>query len=114
MSGRTLLCAATNLLAKTFLVVPTDRKSRDGAPVNALFGVARALHRALAFKVPARAVAVVDIAPNDAAWPEILKQQLAGLDEVLHALGFYVVKAPEEHQLVASYSRGALDAGDDV
>ena len=114
MSGRTLLCAATNLLAKTFLVVPTDRKSRDGAPVNALFGAARALHRALLFKLPARAVAVVDAAPNDGAWPDILKQQLAGLDEVLRALGFHVVKAPEEHQLVASYTRAALDAGDDV
>jgi DNA polymerase I len=114
MPARTLVVAATNLLAKSFLVVPTDRRSREGAPVNALFGVARALHRAFAFKTPARAVAVVDEAPNDAAWPPILKAQLAMLPELLRALGVGCVTAPEEHHLVASYARSALVAGDDV
>jgi hypothetical protein len=43
MSDRTLLVSATNLLARGFLVVPTDRRSRAGAPVNGLYAVARAV-----------------------------------------------------------------------
>ena len=109
-----LVVSATNLLARGFLVVPTDRKSPEGAPVNALFAVARAIHRVMAFKTPARAVAVIDSAPNDAAWPAILKAQLGLLPELLRTLGLAVVEAPEETHVVASYARAALDAGDDV
>jgi len=114
MPDRTLVVSATNLLARGFLVVPTDRKAPDGAPVNALFAVARAIHRVMAFKVPARAVAVVETTPNDAGWPPILKAQLGRLPEVLRTLGLAVVEAPEEIHVVASYARRALDAGDDV
>ena len=52
MPGRTLVASASNLLFRGYFVVPTDRRSRDGAPVNALFAVARAIHRAMAFKTP--------------------------------------------------------------
>ena len=114
MPGRTLVVSATNLLARGFLVVPTDRKSRDGEPVNALFAVARAIHRVLTFKMPARAVAVVDAEPNDAAWPEILKAQLGPLPELLRTLGLSVVEAKDEVHVVASYARAARDEGDDV
>lgn len=114
MADRTLVVSATNLLARGFLGVPTDRKSRDGAPVNALFAVARAIHRVLAFKLPARAVAVIDTSPNDAAWPAILKEQIGPLPELLRTLGLFVVEVPEEHHVVASYAQAALDAGDDV
>jgi DNA polymerase I len=114
MPDRTLVASATNLLARGFLVVPTDRKSREGAPVNALFAVARAIHRVMTFKTPARAVAVIDTSPPDSAWPAILKQQLGPLAELLHTLGLGVVEAPHEAHLVASYTRAAIDAGDDV
>ncbi len=114
MPDRTLVVSATNLLARGFLVVPTDRKSRDGAPVNALFAVARAIHRVMAFKRPARAIAVIDTAPNDAAWPAILKTQLGPLPELLRTLGIAVVEAPDEIHVVASYAHAALEAGDDV
>src|SRR5687767_9442704 len=82
MPDRTLIVSATNLLARGFLVVPTDRKSTDGAPVNALFAVARAIHRVMAFKTPKRAIAVIDTQPNAAAWPAILKEQLPMLPEL--------------------------------
>src|SRR5687768_13239891 len=59
MSDRTLIASATNLLARGYLVVPTDRQSRAGEPVNGLFAVARAIQRVVAFKQPARAVAVL-------------------------------------------------------
>ena len=50
MAQRTLVASATNLLARGFLVVATDRKARDGSPVNALFAVARAIHRVIAHR----------------------------------------------------------------
>ncbi|HEU4727416.1 MAG TPA: DNA polymerase [Kofleriaceae bacterium] len=114
MSDRTLIASATNLLARGFLVVPTDRRSRDGEPVNGLFAVARAIHRVLAWKLPARAVAVIEGAPDVARWPPLLVQQLAGLRALLEALGLHVVEAPGEVHVVASYARAALDRGDDV
>ncbi len=114
MPERTLIASATNLLARGFLVVPTDRKSRDGAPVNALFAVARSIHRVMTFKTPARAVAVLDTTPNADGWPAILKEQIAVLPELLRTLGLCVIEAPDEAQLVASYTRAALESGDDV
>jgi DNA polymerase-1 len=114
MSDRTLVASATNLLARGFLVVPTDRRSRDGAPVNGLFAVARAIHRVLAFKLPARAVAVIDEDAPQASWPALLQDQLPGLAPLLETLGLQVVRAQGEAHVVASYARAALDAGDDV
>ncbi len=114
MSDRTLVASATNILAAGFQVVPTDRVSKDGAPVNALFAVARALERVLTFKLPARAVAVVETAANFSGWPELLQRQLPQLPDLLRTLGFAVVEAADEQHVVASYAQAALDAGDDV
>ncbi len=90
MPDRTLVVAATNLLARGFLVVPTDRRSKDGSPVNGVFAVARGIHRALAFKVPAHAIAVIDAAAPLAAWPPVLASQVASLPELLEAIGITV------------------------
>ena len=114
MSERTLVASATNLLARGFLLIPTDRKSRAGEPVNGLFAVARAIQRVMTFKTPARAVAVIDAAAHAAPWPDILKQQLGPLPGLLRALGLHVVEAAEEVHVVASYARAALDRGDDA
>jgi len=114
MSDRTLIVSASNVLARGFLVVPTDRQARDGAPVNALFAVARAIHRVLAFKLPARAVAVIEAAPDTARWPPLLVPQLAMLRPLLETLGLVVVEAAGELDVVASYARAALAAGDDA
>ena len=112
--ARTLVASAVNLLARGFMIVPTDRKSRSGEPAGALFAVARAIQRAIAFKQPARAVAVVEASPEVAKWPAILQAQLAPLPELLAALGCQVVRGDGELSLCASYARAALDAGDDV
>ena len=114
MSDRTLVASATNLLARGFLVVPTDRHSRAGEPVNGLFAVARAIQRVVAFKAPARAVAVIEAGPPLAAWPAQLAAQLGPLPELLRALGLHVVEAPDEVHVVASYARAALERGDDA
>jgi DNA polymerase-1 len=112
MAERTLIASATNLLWRGFQVVQTDRKSRAGGPVNGLFAVARAISRVIAFKVPAQAVAVVG--PAGAAWPELLKKQLPALPGLLRALGLHVVESADELNVVASYAKAALDAGNDV
>lgn len=114
MAERTLIVSATNVLARGYFVVPTDRRSEKGATVNALFAVARAVVNALAFKLPARAVAVVDTGAPFASWPAPLKEQLPELVPLLRAFGLHVVEAPGEQQLAASYAQAALDAGDDV
>ena len=114
MAQRTLVASATNLLARGFLVVRTDRLGQDGAPVNALFAVARAIQRAIAQKPPARAVAVIEARPDAATWPAILEAQLGPLPELLRTLGLHVVEAEDEAHVVASYASAALAAGDDV
>ena len=112
--SRLLVVSATNLLARGFLVVPTDRKAKTGEPVNGVFAVARGIHRGIAFKVPQRAVAVIDAAAPKPSWPPLLASQVALLPELLAALGIQVVTAADEVHVVASYARAAVDAGDDV
>jgi hypothetical protein len=112
MPDRTLIVSATKLrpwLASSCRLTGGAR----GEPVNALFAVARAIHRVLAFKTPSRAVAVIDETPG-AAWPDLLRAQLAPLPHLLETLGIRVVRAPGEVHVAASYARAALDAGDDV
>ncbi len=115
MTDRTLIASATNLLVRGFLVVPTDRKAPGGEVVNALFAVARAIARGIAFKQPARAVAVIQ-RPSPAldAWPALLRGQLPRVAELCRTLGLVVVEADDEARMVAAYTRDALAAGDDV
>ena len=91
MADRTIVVSASRLLWRGFVVVPTDRKSRDGMAVNGLFAVARAIPRAMASKVPARAVAVIDANAGKESWPEALRAQLDPLPELLAAFGLGVV-----------------------
>lgn len=112
MTERTLIIAATNLLARGFLVVPTDRQAPDGAPVNGLYFVARAVLRALEWKMPERALAIVD--GDGRRWPELLVPQVAALPALLDALGLTIVEARDEAHVAASYTREAVGRGDDV
>nr|MDQ3367712.1 hypothetical protein [Myxococcota bacterium] len=114
MSDRTLIVAATNVLARGYYAVPTDRRSERGDTVNALFAVTRALVRAASFKSPLRAVAVVETNPPPASWPAALREQLPRLVPLLRAHGLPVVEAADELHVVASYAEAALAAGDDV
>lgn len=112
MTERTLILSATNVLARGFLVVPTDRLAPDGAPVNGLFAVTRAVFQALSWKAPSRAIAVID--RKSRQWPELLVPQLERLASLLEVLGFQVVEGADEPHLVATYARAALQRGDDV
>lgn len=114
MVDRTLIACATNLLTRGFEVVPVDRVSPTGAPVNGLFAVARALTRAVASRTPARAVALLDSSAGERPWPDALLGQLDELPGLCRALGFEVVESADELGLAASYTRAALEAGGDV
>ena len=113
MAERTLVVSATNLLARGYMVVPTDRKDREGRVVNALFSVARGILRGISFKLPARAIAVIDPLP-DPTWPALLVEQLPILAELCRTLGLAVVETSDELRTCAAYTRDALAAGDDV
>ncbi|MGV3623512.1 MAG: DNA polymerase [Archangium sp.] len=104
---RTLIAAASNLLARGFQVVPTDRQSKDGEPVNGLYAVARALHKTLAMKEPDRAIAIIDKNADQRGYPELLAAQLKLLPTLCRTLGFTVVETEDELSLAASYARAA-------
>lgn len=112
--SRTLLVHATSLFVRGFLGAPTDRRSDDGKPTNALFALTRALQRALAFKEPDRALAILDAEPDVSSWPPLLRAQLESLAPLLSAHGMRVVAAHEAAHVVAAYAQASLDAGDDV
>lgn len=112
VTDRTLIVSATNLLVRGFSVVPTDRRSSTGGPVNGLFAVARALLRCLAFKAPKRAVAIIDTTPR--AGPELLVAQLPQLASLCRTLGFTVVETTDELSLCASYAEAAHSDGQEV
>ena len=114
MADRTLIVSATNTLVRGYHLVPVDRRSDKGATVNGLFAVTRGLLKAIAFKVPARAVAVIDTNAPFPGWPQTLTEQLPTLAPLMRAFGIPVVEAPDELHVVASYTQAALDAGDDV
>jgi DNA polymerase-1 len=114
MADRTLIVAATNTLARGYMLVPTDRRSGAREPVNGLYAVARGIARALAFKLPARAVGVIEANEPPASWPPLLRDQLPRLPAVFDAFGIRTVHAPDELHVVASYAQAALEAGDDV
>ena len=111
---RTVVVSATNVLAAGYLVVPTDRRSPSGVPTGALFAVARAIVRVLAWKQPARAIAVIGSDVDTSKWPELLQTQLGELAALVKGLGFHVVEAPGEPHVVAAYAAAARAIGDDA
>lgn len=117
MPERVLVVHATDLLARGYLTEATDRVVRTGdaaEPTNALFALTAALGRALAFKQPAVAVAVIDESADENQWPALLQQQNRRLVTILRAHGLPVVRARDAAHVVASYTRTALDRGHDV
>ena len=110
---RALIASATNLLCRGYLVVPADRKSTTGNPVNGLFAVARALDRVFSWKAPSLAIALVDPRAGDGK-PAALAAQVPELSRLLLTLGFRVVLTEDEAHAVASYTQASLDAGLDV
>ena len=110
---RALIASATNLLCRGYLVVPSDRRSPAGKPVNGLFAVARALDRAITWKSPTMAVAVVDLRAG-VGKPPPLAEQIPELARLVSTLGFQVVLTEDEANVTSSYAHAARNAGFDV
>ena len=91
----------------------TDRSSVHGNPTNALFGLVRALRRAIEFREPNVAVAVVD-AHASTAWPAALASQAKRMPTILETLGFHIIVSETPANAVAGYTHAALEEGFDV
>lgn len=115
MAERNLVVSAGHLLTRGYIAIPTDRRSTRGAPVNALYGVARSLVRALSARAPDRAVAIIG---NERRVPSsslaALTAQAERLVELLGAFGLRVIETDEEAKLVAAYVRAATHEGHDA
>lgn len=109
---RAVIALATNLLVRGALVASPGRKTRDGAPSHVRFAITRALSQAISFKTPDVAVAVFDANAPQVA-PE-LRVELDGLRALFAAHGFVNVDAERAADVVASYTRAALESGYDV
>ena len=112
--ARALVVHATSLFVRGYLAAPTDMRSPEGEPNNALFGLSKALRRALAFKEPEHAVAVIESPAETAAWPPLLRPQEAKLEAILRAHGLEVVRCKRSAHVVASYVAAAIEDGHDV
>ena len=106
MADRALVVAATNLLVGGF-----EASSDPGAALAAATG---AVLRALAFREPTVAVAIIEDEPDRADWPASLRAQHAALPQVLAEHGFGTIIADDPIHLCASYVQAALDAGMDA
>ncbi len=114
MAGRTIVVHTTDLFLRSFLAVPPDRRDPAGRPVNALYGVARALARVVSRKQPDRAVAIVDAGTDPDHWPPPLRAQLPDLAGLLRVHGFVVVEADDALRAVAATTEQAVAAGHEV
>jgi len=114
MPGRSVIVHTTDLLVRSFQAVPPDRTDPDGRPVNALFGVALGLRRAVERKQPDRAVAILDASAPVPDWPRPLRQQHDRVAELVEAHGFTVVAADDPVRAVAAAVEQAVGAGHEV
>ena len=103
---RALVVCATNLLLGGF------EASSD--PAAALGAATGALRRALAFRDPAVAVALVDADPAFGDLPASVRDQHDRLPGLLETHGFTVVPADDPVPLAASYVHAAREAGFDA
>ena len=112
MDGRALVVHATDVLLRGFHTAATDMQAPDGTPTNALHALTGGLRRALAFKIPDRAVAVLQAGELDG--PDLLIAQTPRLPSLIETHGIQVVTSADAAQTVASYVRQAVEAGLDV
>ncbi len=106
MAHRALVVPATNLLLAGV--------EAGSDPEQALSYATAAVLRALAFREPRVAVAVIDAEPELSGCPPSTRRQHGQLQRVFAEHGFGTVVATEPIHLAASYVQAALDAGFDA
>lgn len=112
MTDRAVIALATNLLTRGALIATPGRTARDGTASHVRFAIARALLQASSFKTPELALAVFDAEVPDL--PPALRAELDKLPELFTALGFQNVVAKRPADVVAAYTRAALEQRCDV
>lgn len=112
MAQRVVIALATNLLVRGALVATPGRMARDGSRSHVRFAITRALLQAISFKAPDLALAVFEAEAPELA-PE-LRAELDGLPELFSHHGFTSIVTERAADLVASYTRAALETGADV
>ena len=110
---RSLVVHATDVLARAFQSVSVERRASDGRPTNALFGAVRTIRRALSFRSPDRAIAVLATEPPE-GWPPALTAQIDPWRNLLEAHGLALATVAHPEHTVADYVRAALAANGDV
>src|SRR5690606_26157340 len=114
MAGRALVVHATNLLVRGYAMVDAERTTPSGEPANALYALIRGVVRALAFRTPDVAVALVDSETERDGWPPRLVAQAERLPALLAAHHIPVVVVDRPEHVTAAYVQAAVDAGYDV
>src|ERR687893_3280402 len=124
-----MLLDGNSLTYRAFFALPTDMATASGQVTNAVFGFTSMLvnllkdHRpdgiAVAFDRPEptfRHELVPDYKAGRSAAPDILRQQMGLVRQVVDALNIPVVEAPgyEADDVIATLATQARDEGDDV
>ncbi len=124
-----LLLDGNSLTYRAFFALPTDMATASGQVTNAVFGFTSMLvnllrdhqpdHVVVAFDRPEptfRHEQVPDYKAQREAAPDILRQQMGLVRQVLDALAIPIVELPgfEADDLIATIATAARDRGDDV
>jgi DNA polymerase-1 len=124
-----MLVDGNSLTYRAFFALPTDLATASGQVTNAVYGFTSMLinllrdHQpdavAVAFDRPEptfRHEAIEDYKANRTEAPDILRQQLGLVREVVETLGFPLLEKPgvEADDIIATLATAARDRGDDV
>src|SRR5262245_60996454 len=127
--ARVLLLDGNSLAYRAFFALPTDMSTASGQVTNAVFGFTSMLvnllkdHRpeivAVAFDRPEptfRHALVAEYKANRSAAPDILRQQMGLVRQVVETLRIPIVEKPgfEADDIIATLTTQARDQGDEV
>ena len=127
--AKLMLIDGNSLTYRAFFALPTDMATAGGQVTNAVFGFTSMLinllrdHKpdevAIAFDRPEptfRHAAVEDYKANREAAPDILRQQMGLVREVVESLRLPIIETPgyEADDIIATLATEARDRGDDV
>ncbi|MES2638425.1 MAG: DNA polymerase I [Myxococcota bacterium] len=128
-SDRVVLIDGTWLTYRAFFAIPSNFRTAEGQPTNAIYGFATMFRKLFAAKRPTYGAVVFD-APGathrEVKFPEykaqrppmqdLLRDQLAWIDRLVTANGFPILRVPgwEADDVIGTLAREAREAGHEV
>jgi DNA polymerase-1 len=124
-----MLVDGNSLAYRAFFALPTDLTTASGQVTNAVYGFTSMLLNLLRDHTPDEVIvafdrpeptfrhdAVAEYKANRTEAPDILRQQLGLVREVVETLGLPMIEMPgvEADDVIATLATGARDRGDDV